>query len=357
MGHQAIIQGAKRGGCSFAAGGPSPIVRTLFATAADLLPSPALLQAESDVSALSHALEASATGMTAMVATSGAGLSACAESIAFAHLAELPIVILHIQHFGTEYGGFPFACDVDVTLARHVGIAGIPLPVLAVADAVSAYQLTHAAFALAHSLMTPVVLLTSNLLMTMEHTAGLLEPGPWLTKNYQHVTYAPDRSFDTAPKSGYVSFAAGMADRRVFLNLRPAEVEERLRKLQDKICDPTRLPECVRPDADPDAETLLLSYGQADRPSRQAVEIIRSARGRVSHLTVYSLWPVPQEALRRAMTPYVRRVLVPEMNIGLYADQLRKVLKNVKIDSLARFDGLPLDPQTIARQVTDWPCG
>jgi 2-oxoglutarate/2-oxoacid ferredoxin oxidoreductase subunit alpha len=378
--HQAIIQGAKRAGCTFAAGRPSRIIEPLLAEAAAELGPAAVARADDDVSAVGLGMVAAAAGEIALVATSSPALSTCAENIALAHLAELPIVIIHSQHLGVANEN-ALVGDVDVTLARHVGIAGLPLPVLAAADAASACRLTQAAFALACGRRTPVILLTSNGIAMTEQAVDSPEPGSPLEPSLPSETglplepssplelglppetdpnpiaIGPRLSFDSLPQPGHIQFAGRIDGRPVFLNLPPTEIEGRLKRLQDKILDATRMQEYVRPDADPDAETLLLSYGLADQPSRQAVELVRAAGGRVSHLTIYSLWPIPRQALRRAMTPFVRRVLVPEMNVGLYVDELRKVLRNVKLDSLAQFDGHPIDPQIIARQITDWPCG
>ena len=57
------------------------------------------------------------------------------------------------------------------------------------------------------------------------------------------------------------------------------------------------------------------------------------------------------------MTPFVRRVLMPELNLGLYAAELARVIRAVKIESILRYDGGLIEPERIARRVTDWPCG
>ena len=128
-------------------------------------------------------------------------------------------------------------------------------------------------------------------------------------------------------------------------------------QLRDKLARHRDLLEIVAADPDPDAQTLLISYGLADQAARRAVKLVRAAGARVSHLTIHSLWPIPEQSLRRAVTPFVNRVLAPELNLGLYADELARVLKAVKIESLPRYDGHLIEPETIARRITDWPCG
>jgi pyruvate/2-oxoacid:ferredoxin oxidoreductase alpha subunit len=89
----------------------------------------------------------------------------------------------------------------------------------------------------------------------------------------------------------------------------------------------------------------------ADGAAREAVEALRAAGTRVSHLTIYSLWPVPRRVLRRAVTPRVRRVIVPELNIGLYSEVLRGFVGDAAIESVLCFDGRLIPPDLIVRQV------
>jgi 2-oxoglutarate/2-oxoacid ferredoxin oxidoreductase subunit alpha len=403
-GHQAIIAGAKRAGCTFAAGRPAVVVEPLLAEAArkreaspqcaaaleqySIDSSPLTVQrTDDDIAAVGSCIAAAAAGATAMAATSGAALSACGENLTLAQMAELPLVIVHFQHLGSADGRVLLTSDIDVTLARYAGISGAPLPVFAATDVASSYQLAYAAFGIARRLRTPVLLLTSLDIMASErainaeaielsrgnepkeacctgeacgtgvspvlgHNAGVC----WNSERDPLAAEAPP-SLDAAPRSGFVQFAGTVNGQRVFLGIAPDEIEARLSRLRDKILGAAVALEFVQPDIDPDAETLLLSYGLADQAARQAVALVRKAGARVSHLTIHSLWPVAQQALRRALTPFIRRVLIPELNLGLYAYELQQALRNVKIESLTRYDGRLIEPAAIARRITGWPCG
>jgi len=309
-------------------------------------------------------------------------------------MAELPLVVVHCQHLGNAETGVVLPGDVDVARTQHVGLSGVPVPTLAVADAASAPRLKDAAFDIARRLRTPVILLTSIGIAMPDAVADLhgvcqsslmeaeapaepqLAGGPAppsrrspivqvdsvvinLSSDGKTDARLADGSLplDTAPRPGHVQFAGTVNGRRVFLNLKPTEIEARLSRLRDKILNAAPSLEFVQADIDPDAETLLLSYGLADQAAREAVKIVRAAGARVSHLTIFSLWPMSQDALRRALTPFVRRVLVPELNLGLYAAELQRVFHNIKIESLACYDGRLIEPAVIAKRITDWPCG
>ena len=60
---------------------------------------------------------------------------------------------------------------------------------------------------------------------------------------------------------------------------------------------------------------------------------------------------MPERAIQKALTARIRRVVVPELNIGLYADELRRLVKDADIESLTRIDGGLIHPRTIAAAV------
>jgi 2-oxoglutarate/2-oxoacid ferredoxin oxidoreductase subunit alpha len=373
-GHQAIIAAAKRAGCTFVAARPSPAVEPLPADAGEQLEvcprraaaleqcsvdnrPPTVQCADDDIAAAGDCVAAAAGGATPLLLTSGAALAACRENLALAQVAELPLVTVHCQHLGSAGGGLLLVGDTDVALARHMGLAGVLLPVLATADAVSAFQLTYSAFSVARRLRTPVIVLTAFGIGASEQAVNVEDLRLPAEAESDLRALAARVSFDTAARPGFVQFSGLVSGQRVFLNFPPDEIEARLSRLRDKIVSAAPSLEFFEADIDPDAETLLLSYGLAAPAARQAVDLVRRSGARVSHLTVHSLWPIAQRAIRRSLTPFIRRVLIPELNFGLYADELQAVLRNVKIESLARHDGGMIEPATIAHRLTDWPCG
>jgi len=118
--------------------------------------------------------------------------------------------------------------------------------------------------------------------------------------------------------------------------------------LRDKIATRPAAFEDVRADVNERAETLIISYGVPDGAARVAVRMLRAAGRTVSHLTLYSLWPLPERAVRAALTPRVRRVVVPELNIGLYVDELRRIVPGEWLRPVLRFDGGLIAPAAIA---------
>lgn len=291
-----------------------------------------------------------------MVVTFGPDLALCGRNLTLAQLAEVPLVLVHCQYLCESPERTVVAGDVDVALARHLTVGSLPLPVLAPSDTNSAYRLTCEGFNVAERLRTPVIVLTSPALLSVEASIDevLCDPPPIPAAM---PPGEPNLPFEKTARPGCVQFHGTVGDEHVVLNLDAATIDVRFARLRDKILNNRQMAEHTRSSPDPDAETLLLSYGLADKSAVGAVRIVRDGGSRVSHLTLHSLWPLPEQALRRATTPFIRRVLLPELNAGLYADELRRFFKTVSVESITRCDGQPIGPTIIARRITDWPCG
>jgi pyruvate/2-oxoacid:ferredoxin oxidoreductase alpha subunit len=148
-----------------------------------------------------------------------------------------------------------------------------------------------------------------------------------------------------------VRFTGSIHDEEGLLTMDRGKIERKLTHLCAKITARPEWVELSSEDVDDSAETLVISYGVADGAAREAVRMSRSGGRSVSHLTLYTLWPVAVGAIRRAMTPRVRRVIVPELNIGLYVDELRRHLPGVEVESMTRYDGRLIHPSTIADRI------
>jgi 2-oxoglutarate ferredoxin oxidoreductase subunit alpha len=88
---------------------------------------------------------------------------------------------------------------------------------------------------------------------------------------------------------------------------------------------------------------LLVSYGVTARAMREAVCAARSQAYKVSALTVHSLWPVPEIAIRRALEG-VERVIVAELNLGQFRREIERFVRDREILGLNRVDGELISP-------------
>lgn len=366
-GNEAVVRGAVRAGCNFFAGYPitpassilSGMIRALAETGGQAV------QTEDEIAAIGQCIGAAMAGAKALTATSGPGLSLYSENIGLAQMGEVPLVIVDCQRMGPATGGATATGDGDVLFARHVTSGSYPLPVLAATDAASAFRLTYRAFNLAERLRTPVIVLSSKDIaltrQTVELDAMVLPPRVERRLAEASSDYRPYR-VDTpeeipsfAPIGGRqrVRFTGSIHDERGLLTIDRATIDRKLAHLREKIDTRRNEIEDVESDVDVNAETLVISYGAADGAAREAVAQARIAGAAVSQLTLFSLWPLPVRAIRAAVTPRVQRVVMPELNIGLYVDSVRCLLNGLPVESITRVDGGLIHPDTIMRRLCD----
>ena len=366
-GNQAIVRGALRAGCNFFAGYPITPASSICSDMIQALSERGApgVQTEDEIAAIGQCIGAAMAGAKAMTASSGPGLSLYSENIGLAQMGEVPLVIVDCQRMGPATGGATTTGDGDIVFARHVTAGGFPLPVLAATDAGSAFRLTYEAFNIAERLRTPVIVLASKDIsltrQTVDFNAVKLSPlvaRQSAAADAPFVPYAIEEPVDVpafAPIGGRqrVRFTGSIHDENGVLTIDRAKIARKLTHLREKITHQAESLEYVDVDLDLKAETLIVSYGAADGAVREAVAALRAAGTRVSHLTIYSLWPVPHRVLRRAMTPRIRRVIVPELNIGLYGDVLRGFVGEAAIEPILCFDGRLIPPQRIVEHVRE----
>ncbi len=368
-GATAIARGALDAGCTFFAGYPiTPATPILLHMVRELPKVGGIaLEAEDEISAIGLCIGAAAAGARAMTATSGPGISLYSENLGMAIMMELPLVIVDVQRLGPATGGATTPAQGDVQFVRWGTSAGVPVPVLCPSNVAECYTLTQEAFAVAEGLRTPVILLTDKAMVlgltTVEVDDYRKVPVPSRPlADPQDPAFTPYR-FDPpeavplfAPLGGerITRFTTSTHDERGFLTKDPETVRALNEHLRRKVEARARQLERVRADLDPEARTLIVAYGTPALAAEEAAERLRAQGTRVSLLILQTLWPVPEAALARALAG-AERVVVPEMNYGLYAREVERVAlrtgRSVKVEALAKVDGTLISPAEIADAV------
>jgi 2-oxoglutarate ferredoxin oxidoreductase subunit alpha len=161
-------------------------------------------------------------------------------------------------------------------------------------------------------------------------------------------------------------FTTSTHDEQGYLTKSPAKVARLNKHLVEKIDKHRDEIEIVRTDLQPGAETLLISYGITAQAMHEAVREARAAGQQVSALTLLSLWPFPERAIKDVISPSpsrgaggghaeafsegrgIRRVVVAELNEGQVRREIeRLVCDGVEVASVHRLDGELITPQQI----------
>jgi 2-oxoglutarate/2-oxoacid ferredoxin oxidoreductase subunit alpha len=354
-GANAVVRGALAAGCDFFAGYPITPATPILLQMMQELPrfGGVAIQGEDEIASIGMCIGAAAAGRRALTATSGPGLSLYSENIGLALMAELPLVIVDVQRLGPATGGATMVGQGDVQFARWGTAGGYPLIVLAPSTVPECATLTMEAFELAERFRCPVLLLSDkelNLtLATVEMPDLGVEAGAPVHPVDSEGRLTESGRVPRSPAFGegrVVRFTGSTHDERQMMTKDAAAVDRLNARLVAKIEDHRDELERVRCDLTAGAATLLISYGTSAGAMEAGMRMARAQGKHVSTAVVQSLWPVPKRQLSRAAEG-ASRIVVGELNPGLYVREICCLFPDKEVISLQRTDGQLLTPQMV----------
>ncbi|MBZ0201419.1 MAG: pyruvate flavodoxin/ferredoxin oxidoreductase, partial [Ignavibacteria bacterium] len=345
-GNQMVAEGAIKAGCKFFAGYPITPASGVYKGMIDLLPQNGgiAISSPDEISALAYCVGASMRGYKAMTATSGPGWALMIETVQYALITETPVVICVVQRLGPCTGGATQGGQGDILITEFATSGGYTIPVLYPSTAKECFSLTVEAFNWAEKYRTPVVLLSDKEIgMTTESLdySGLAELETFERKtinktdpdfkNWKMYGFdSPDMITKFAPVGGNIKVTAtGSAHNAMgYLKKNDTETISTLLHIEEKIISHKNEMVLVNEDLQDNANTLIISFGITARTMKDAVKTARKNRINVSALTVYSMFPVPEERIIQAASG-CKRVVIPEENInGQYRKIIEPLLKD-----------------------------
>ena len=358
-GNEAIAWGAVAAGCNFFAGYPITPATTIYNTMLKLLPpnGGVCLQGEDEIASIGFCLGAAMAGKKVMTATSGPGISLYSEHISFAIGSEIPIVIVDVQRLGPSTGSATKGADGDIQFLQWGNSGGQPAIVLAPVDVGDCFTLTMQAFNLAEQYRCPVFLAANKeISMTRETFDPDLLKRPPVVERRPAAANGPNLPFgvqenETVP--GFRAIGDTQPARQTssthgadgYITTDP----EQIARMQNRLCTKIRgaAPAFTYFDEhiSTGADTLVITYGVTARAARAAVQRA-AARHPASLLVLKTLWPVPEETIRKAAAP-CKRVVVAEMNLGQYVREIQRVLPDKTVDFLGQMNGDLIPPARI----------
>jgi len=370
-GNTAIARGALAAGCDFFAGYPiTPATPILLAMMRELPQANGVaVQGEDEIASLGFCIGAALAGRRAFTATSGPGISLYSENIGLAIMGEVPLVIVDVQRMGPATGGATTAAQGDLQFIRWGTSGGYPIIALCPATVTDCYTLTMHAFDLAERFRCPVFVLTDKEVASTMDTVNVSEFVSVEVRKRE--TAEPECLFrpcdypqpdSNAPMSPYggphlLRFTTSTHDERGYLTKSPPKVERLNRHLIDKIALHQDEINLVREDCQEGAEVLLISYGITARAVQEAVREARAGGHCVSSLTLLSLWPIPEQAIRRAVAG-ISRIVVAELNDGQLRREVERLVcttsgvepQPTQVLGVNRIDGELITPEQILEQ-------
>lgn len=363
-GNEAVAWGAFRSGCRFFAGYPITPATTILNTMLNLLP-PAggiCIQGEDEIASMGFCLGASMAGMKVLTATSGPGISLYSENISFAIGSEIPLVIVDVQRLGPSTGSATRGADGDVQFLRWGNTGGLPVVVLAPVDAVDCYLLTAHAFNLSETLRCPVFIASNKEIgMTKESFDMDAIELPGITERTPYTSTAPFLPFaarDDRSSPEFLPIGGERLVRQTSSTHGPdgyitvdrdliAKNQERLEKKLTSLVDQFSFYDFF----DADADTLLITYGVTSRAAKTALADLKADGKPVAHLVLKTLWPVPENLIRRLARKFAR-IQVIEMNMGQYVREIKRVVNDKPVGFFGLMDGNLISPAQIKEALT-----
>jgi len=368
IGNHLAAQAAVDCGCMLFGGYPITPSSEVMEYLSDTLPEVGgtCIQMEDELAGVAVAIGAAMSGVRAMTATSGPGISLKAENLGLAQMAEVPLVVVNVMRGGPSTGLPTRVAQGDVAQAKNPSHGDYKSIALCAGTLAECYTETVRAFNLADRFMQPVFVL-------LDATIGLMHAKAILpTLEEVKAGIVPRKTFDGAPED-YKPYGVAQDEPAVlnpmfkgyryhFTGLHhdangfPTEEIETCRLLIDRLFnkvdahrDEIELNEEFMLD---DAEILLIGYGSAALAIKEAVVRLRDEGIKAGMFRPITLWPSPENRMNELGKKF-DKVLSIELNQGQYLEEIQRSMGRRDIEKLTKTNGRPFSPQDIIDHVKE----
>ncbi|PSP81336.1 2-oxoacid:acceptor oxidoreductase subunit alpha [Halobacteriales archaeon QS_4_69_225] len=373
-GDEAIGMGALAAGCRFYAGYPitpaTDVMEYLKGRIEDY--GGIVVQAEDELSAVNMALGAARAGARSMTATSGPGIDLMTETFGLVATSETPLVICNVMRSGPSTGMPTKQEQGDLEAMLYGGHGEVPRFVLAPTTISECFHKTVEAFNLAEKYQLPVYLTADLALAVTEQT---FEPEEfdmddveidrgkvvdeesieeWTDEKGQFRPHAvtddgiSPRALPGTTDGAHMSTGLEhdeLGRRTEEQEMRVQQVDKRDRKVETAV---EREDWSCREFGDPDADTLVVSWGSNEGAMRDAIELLAAGGIDVRFLSVPYVFPRPD------MTDEVEAaedVIVVECNAtGQFADLVEHDALT-RVERINKYNGVRFKADELAEEV------
>jgi len=371
-GDEAIGMGAIAAGCRYYAGYPITPATAVMEYLSGRIEEYGghVVQAEDELSAINLALGAARAGARSMTATSGPGIDLMAETFGLVSTSETPLVVCNVMRSGPSTG-MPTKQEQGDLNMMHYGSHGESQRfILAPTTVAECFHKTVEAFNLAEKYQVPVYLASDLSLAVTEQT---YEPSefdmdavevhrgelitdeadlePWVDEQGRFTPHAetPDGiSPRTLPGvAGGAHMTTGLEHDE--LGRRTEDTEVRKRQVEKRARKVTTAEEredwSPREFGDPDADTLVISWGSNEGAMLEAMEFLEEP---VRFISVPYLLP---RADLTAAIEAADDVIVVECNAtGQFADLVEHDALT-RVGRVTKYDGVRFKADELAAEI------
>ena len=354
-GNEAAAEGAIAAGCRFYAGYPITPSSELMERMASRLTEVGgvFIQMEDEIASISAVIGASWAGAKAMTATSGPGFSLMQESIGYAAFTETPCVIIDVQRAGPCTGQATKVGSGDIMQAKWGSHGDYQVVALSPWSVQEMHDVTLQAFNLSERYRIPAFVMAEEAIGHLRENVSIRSKVEvWSRKKKKGAPpFGAEEEDGVAPMPAFgegerLLVTGSTHDAFGFRKTDDPRAHATLvHRINEKILK-NRLG-IIETEAYflEDAEVAIVSFGFTARTSLYVIQLLRKEGMKAGMLRLKTLWPFPREAIQQ-LGNGVKKVLVPEMNLGQVAGEVTKYC-SCDVISLGQTDGEIIQPEKI----------
>ena len=365
-GNSLVAKAAIECGCRFFGGYPITPSSEIAHELSKLLPANdgTFIQMEDEISGISVSIGAAMSGVKAMTASSGPGISLKSEQIGYAFIAEIPLVIANVMRGGPSRGLPTRVAQGDLFQAKSPTHGDFASIALAPASLEESYTETVRAFNLAEELMTPVFLLLDETIGHMNGKANIPDINELKIINRAKFSgdkkdYKPYACAENEPAvlnpffTGYRYHITGLHHGDIGFPTEDGDIGKRnierlFGKIRSRVGEICKYEEYMLDDAD----MLIVAYESVSRAAKDAILRLREQGIKVGLFRPIKLYPLNDKKIEEVVNKF-KKVLVCELNMGQDLEEIQRVCKRDDLLTLLRANGRPLTPSEIMAKVKE----
>ncbi len=361
QGNEACTMGAIAAGLQFFAGYPITPSTEIAEICSEELPKYGgkFIQMEDEIGSIAACIGASLAGRKSMTATSGPGFSLMQESLGYASLCEIPVVIINVQRMGPSTGMPTSPAQGDVMQARWGTHGDHSIIALAPGNVRECFELTFKAFVYSEKFRVPVIVLSDEVIGHMREKVVLPNPRSYkMPMRAKPVSPAGYKPYGADPDGGVplmAPFGEGYRwhctglfhDESGAPSGKAAVAEALLHRLERKLEKNEPELEDYFAENLEDCDIAIISFGSSAMAALSAVRRARKEGIKAGMLRLKTIWPFPDESVRR-LTSSARTIIVPEMNQGQLVLEVERVIHGkAEVRKLGKVNGDLFHPDEV----------
>lgn len=326
-------------------------------------------QAEDEISAINFAIGASYAGARAMTGSSGGGFSLMVESLGFAGIAEIPLVVVDSQRPGPATGLPTRTEQSDLSFILTASHGEFPRIVLSVRNAEDAFNQTVKALNIADKYQTVVILLTDQYTADSNITIPMFDLSK--VKIERHISTEKDIPSDEIYKRYKVTDSGisprlipGIVKDQVVIidsdehteeghiteeaEVRISQMEKRFRKIDSVVEDDLDEPEYFGEDS---IDILLIGWGSTYGALKDAVKLLNDSGIKTGALSFGDIYPLPQKKLKEYKEKAKKIINVEQNFTGQFGKLITQETGILMDFSVLKYDGRQIIGSEIADKV------